>query len=88
MLICCRGYKVRGTVRSQEKADRLKQKYAQYKDQIEVVIVDDVARAGALDEAAKGVQYLHHIASPFHLKLVDAYVSSHSTTTFTMPFPQ
>lgn len=65
---------MRGTVRSQEKVERIKQKYAQYKDQIEVVVVSDISKVGSLDEAAKGVKCIHHVASPFHFQLVDAYV--------------
>ena len=78
--IAFRGYKVRGTVRSQERAERIKQKYSQYQSQLEVVVVEDISQPGALDDATKGVQYVHHVASPFHFALVDPYVQSANAT--------
>lgn len=63
-----RGWQVRGTVRSQSKADGLKA-LPQFKDyaekgQLEFVIVEDVI-TGDFDEALKGVDYFIHTASPF-----------------------
>lgn len=66
-----RGYAVRGTARSVVKGDYLKQKFASYGDRFEVVIVEDIARDGAFDEAVKGVDAVEHTASPFHLQAND-----------------
>merc|ERR1712093_671104 len=59
-----KGYRVRGTVRSQEKADKWAKKH-------EGAIVKDVAAPGAFDEAIKGVTILAHTASPFHYDAKD-----------------
>lgn len=58
---------VRGTVRSQDKADAWEEKHAGEfkKGQLEWSIVEDVAGKGAFDEAIKGVDIVAHTASPF-----------------------
>jgi len=63
------GYSVRGTVRSQEKADAIKKQYP--KADLEFAIVKDVAVPGSFDEAVKGVDYVLHVASPFHFNPKD-----------------
>jgi len=42
--------------------------FSSYGDNHEVVIVEDIAKEGAFDEAVKGVDAIAHTASPFHLK--------------------
>ncbi|KAH9991105.1 hypothetical protein BJV77DRAFT_962959 [Russula vinacea] len=55
------GYSVRGT--------RLPQrKFAQYGDRFELVVVEDITKDGAFDEAIKGIDAIAHTASPFHYK--------------------
>ncbi|KAJ2962388.1 hypothetical protein NQZ79_g2575 [Umbelopsis isabellina] len=67
-----KGYTVRGTVRSEEKANQLKEDFAKYKSQIEsFVIVEDIAKDGAFEDAVKGVDYILHVASPFHFNIKD-----------------
>jgi len=61
-----KGYSVRGTVRSEVKATHLKQIFAKYGDKFETVVVDDITKEGAFDEAVKGVDAIEHTASPFH----------------------
>eukprot|EP01111_Echinosteliopsis_oligospora_P010552 TRINITY_DN3311_c0_g1_i2.p1 TRINITY_DN3311_c0_g1~~TRINITY_DN3311_c0_g1_i2.p1 ORF type:complete len:354 (-),score=75.33 TRINITY_DN3311_c0_g1_i2:893-1909(-) len=61
-----RGYKVRCTVRSQDKADWISNKYASKKDQLEFAFVKDISVPGAFDEATQGVDAVLHTASPFH----------------------
>lgn len=51
---------VRGTVRSQDKADKWEAKHPQYKGKIEWAIVKDIAEKGAFDEAIKGVTLVAH----------------------------
>ncbi|GJN94209.1 hypothetical protein Rhopal_007283-T1 [Rhodotorula paludigena] len=67
------GYRVRGTVRSQDKADAWAKKHANaFKDgQLEWAIVKDIAAPGAFDEAIKGVDIVAHTASPFHFDVKD-----------------
>jgi len=65
-----KGYRVRGTVRSQSKADYIKQQYPHAKD-LEFSIVPDIAQLGCFDEAIKGVTYFLHTASPFHFRATD-----------------
>ncbi|GAA6056229.1 hypothetical protein JCM3770_002098 [Rhodotorula araucariae] len=68
-----KGYRVRGTVRSQEKADKWEKKHAAKfaEGQIEWAIVEDIAAPGAFDEAIKGVTIVAHTASPFHYEVTD-----------------
>ncbi|KAF9232841.1 hypothetical protein BU15DRAFT_67092 [Melanogaster broomeanus] len=66
-----RGYSVRGTARSVAKGEHLKKTFASYGDKFEVVVVEDIAKDGAFDEAVKGVDAIEHTASPFHLNAVD-----------------
>jgi nucleoside-diphosphate-sugar epimerase len=60
------GYSVRGAVRSLTKSAFLKDKFAQYGDRFELVVVEDITKDGAFDKAVKGVDAIAHTASPFH----------------------
>jgi len=62
------GYSVRGTVRSLSKSAFLNDKFAHYCDRFELVVVEDITKDGAFDEAVKGVDAIAHTASPFHYK--------------------
>ncbi|KIJ56318.1 hypothetical protein M422DRAFT_23608 [Sphaerobolus stellatus SS14] len=63
-----RGYFVRGTVRSTSKGEYLKGLFG---DRFEYVIVEDVAKDGAFDEAVKDMDAVLHTASPFHYNVED-----------------
>ncbi|GAA6011172.1 hypothetical protein JCM10207_005525 [Rhodosporidiobolus poonsookiae] len=65
------GYRVRGTVRSQDKADAWEKKHGNFGGKLEWALVKDVAAPGAFDEAIKGVTLLAHTASPFHYDVKD-----------------
>jgi len=58
------GYSVRGTVRSESKAKHIRKTFASYGDKLELVIVPDITKEGAFDEAVKGVDVIEHTASP------------------------
>ncbi|KAF8492965.1 D-lactaldehyde dehydrogenase [Russula emetica] len=62
------GYSVRGTVRSLSKSAFLNDKFGHYGDRFELVVVEDITKDGAFDEAVKGVDVIAHTASPFHYK--------------------
>eukprot|EP00026_Physarum_polycephalum_P013351 Phypoly_transcript_13744.p1 GENE.Phypoly_transcript_13744~~Phypoly_transcript_13744.p1 ORF type:complete len:332 (+),score=74.65 Phypoly_transcript_13744:21-1016(+) len=64
-----KGYSVRASVRSQQKADQIAQKYPQYKDKLEFVLVEDISKDGAFDGKLEGVEGIFHTASPFHFKV-------------------
>jgi nucleoside-diphosphate-sugar epimerase len=49
------GYNVRGTVRSNSKAEAVKKHFPEHVKQLSFAIVEDVAAPGAFDEAVKGV---------------------------------
>lgn len=51
-----RGYRVRGTVRSEQTAERVREIFTEYGDKLSFTIVKDIAQPGAFDEAVKGVQ--------------------------------
>ncbi|KAF9230160.1 hypothetical protein BU15DRAFT_11814, partial [Melanogaster broomeanus] len=55
-----RGYSVRGTARSVAKGEHLKKTFVSYGDKFEVVVVEDMAKDGAFDEAVKGVDAIEH----------------------------
>jgi len=66
-----KGYTVRGTVRSQSKADQFSQlphfkKYVQ-KKKLEFSIVEDVASSDFTEAMSDGVEVVLHLASPFHM---------------------
>ncbi|KAJ7230085.1 NAD-P-binding protein [Mycena pura] len=65
------GFSVRGTVRSEAKCAHLRKQFASYGDRLELVIVPDIIKAGAFDEAVKGVDAIEHMASPFYLNAVE-----------------
>ncbi|KAI0696533.1 NAD(P)-binding protein [Cytidiella melzeri] len=60
------GYSVRGTVRSTKSLPHLQQLFKAYGDKLELVIVPDITKAGAFDEAVQGIDAVAHTASPFH----------------------
>ncbi|KAK4702327.1 hypothetical protein P7C70_g3894, partial [Phenoliferia sp. Uapishka_3] len=66
-----KGFKVRGTARSQAKIAEWEAKYPETKKNLEWAIVKDIVTPGAFDEAIKGVTILAHTASPFHYKVED-----------------
>ncbi|CAL1707448.1 unnamed protein product [Somion occarium] len=66
-----KGFTVRGTVRSAAKGEHLKKTFASYGDKLELVVVDDITKTGAFDEAVKGVDAIQHTASPFHFNITD-----------------
>ncbi|KAJ4474488.1 D-lactaldehyde dehydrogenase [Lentinula aciculospora] len=66
-----KGYAVRGTVRSEAKGTHLKKIFADYKDKFETVVVEDITKEGAFNQAIKGVNAIAHTASPFHFKADD-----------------
>ena len=69
------GHSVVGTVRSQEKADKIKAQYkGKYDDKLSFAIVPDIAQPGAFDEAVKSdppFEAVLHTASPFHFNVTD-----------------
>ncbi|KAJ7076683.1 D-lactaldehyde dehydrogenase [Mycena belliarum] len=65
------GYSVRGAVRSADKGTHLSELFASYGDKFEVVVVPDITKEGAFDEAVKGVDAIEHTASPFHFQADD-----------------
>ncbi|CAE6469390.1 unnamed protein product [Rhizoctonia solani] len=60
------GYNVKGTVRSISKGNYLADLFKSYGDKFQYVIVEDIGKDGAFDEAVKGVDAIAHTASPFH----------------------
>ncbi|CCM04248.1 uncharacterized protein FIBRA_06415 [Fibroporia radiculosa] len=65
------GYTVRGTVRSESKAEYLHQSFAAYGNKFETVVVEDITKLGAFDEAVKGMDAIEHVASPMHFNADD-----------------
>ncbi|KAF9489186.1 NAD(P)-binding protein [Pleurotus eryngii] len=64
-------YSVRAAVRSASKVKYLTEYFKSYGDKFETVIVGDMSKDGAFDEAVKGVDGIDHIASPVHLNADD-----------------
>ncbi|KIM41313.1 hypothetical protein M413DRAFT_410925 [Hebeloma cylindrosporum] len=59
-----KGFTVRGAVRSAEKGKRLREYFQPYGDKVEWVVVEDITKDGAYDEAVKDVDAIEHMASP------------------------
>ncbi|GJE86708.1 aldehyde reductase [Phanerochaete sordida] len=62
------GFSVRGTVRRDSSIPYLKETFKAYGDKLEFVVVPDITKDGAFDEAVKGVDAIEHTASPFHMR--------------------
>jgi nucleoside-diphosphate-sugar epimerase len=60
-----KGYRVRGTVRSQSKADAFYEAYPEFRDQLEFALVPDMSVKGSYGKACEGVDWIAHTASPF-----------------------
>ncbi|EPY53291.1 flavonol reductase/cinnamoyl-CoA reductase family protein [Schizosaccharomyces cryophilus OY26] len=60
-----KGYRVRGTVRTMDKANELVRLNPELKDKIEFVIVKDIMAPYAFKDVIKDCDYVCHIASPF-----------------------
>ncbi|KAH7921679.1 NAD(P)-binding protein [Leucogyrophana mollusca] len=67
------GYSVRSAVRAEEKGQHLKKMFGGYGDKHEIVVVPDITKEGAFDEAVKGVDAVEHIASPVTFNVEDPY---------------
>lgn len=69
------GHSVVTTVRSQEKASKIKDAHAKYgKDKLDFAIVEDIAKEGAFDKAIISqppFEAVIHTASPFHFNVTD-----------------
>jgi len=77
-----KGYRVRGTVRSERKINQIRKQYADAGDRLELVVVEDMQVDGAFDSFLDGsphsltflivdVDGICHVASPFHFKPQD-----------------
>ncbi|KAJ3719624.1 D-lactaldehyde dehydrogenase [Lentinula guzmanii] len=66
-----KGYNVRGTVRSKEKGIRMQEIFEKYGDKFEYVLVPDITKEGAFDDAVKCVDAIAHTASPVNFSTVD-----------------
>ncbi|KAF9553884.1 D-lactaldehyde dehydrogenase [Agrocybe pediades] len=58
------GFTVLGAVRTQEKGDKVVDMFNKYTDRLEIVVVEDMTKDGAFDEAVKRVDAVLHTASP------------------------
>ncbi|KAH9930002.1 uncharacterized protein B0H18DRAFT_1117073 [Fomitopsis serialis] len=57
------GYAVRGTVRSESKAQQLRETFASH-DKLETMVIEDITKEHAFDEAVRDVDAIAHLASP------------------------
>ncbi|KAH7040367.1 uncharacterized protein B0I36DRAFT_259629 [Microdochium trichocladiopsis] len=71
-LLLHRGYEVVTTVRSEDKASKIREAHPGAK--LTVAIVPDIAQPDAFDDVVQipGIDYVLHTASPFHYKWKDA----------------
>ncbi|KAL8777170.1 MAG: hypothetical protein Q9194_002710 [Teloschistes cf. exilis] len=69
------GHSVVTSVRSEKKAQMIRDTFPDVgKDKLDFVLVDDIARPGAFDEAVKSdppFEWVLHTASPFHFNVTD-----------------
>ncbi|KFA49238.1 hypothetical protein S40293_09280 [Stachybotrys chartarum IBT 40293] len=68
-----KGHTVVTTVRSEDKARKIRSAYKDLADRVEVAIVPDIAQEHAFDEVVKtpGLEVVMHTASPFHFNWTD-----------------
>jgi len=64
------GYKVIGTVRDEQKAKELEQRFSKF-EKFSLATVKDLQQEGAFDEVVRRVDGILHIASPFHFDTKD-----------------
>ena len=67
------GHSVVTTVRSEDKAQKIREAYKDAGDKLDIAIVPDIAREDAFDEVVKtpGLEAVLHTASPFHFNWTD-----------------
>ncbi|KZT51578.1 NAD(P)-binding protein [Calocera cornea HHB12733] len=58
-------YSVRGTVRTASKGEWLKNHFSKFADRFEYIVVSDITKEGAFDEAIQGADAVLHTAAPF-----------------------
>ncbi|THH29014.1 hypothetical protein EUX98_g5170 [Antrodiella citrinella] len=68
------GFSVRGTVRSAAKGVHPQKYFSSFGSKLEVVVVEDITKDGAFDEAVKGVDAIVHTTSAFQLDIQDTEV--------------
>ncbi|KAF8583139.1 NAD(P)-binding protein [Ramaria rubella] len=66
-----RGFRVRGTVRSEAKGRDVKSIFAEFGEKFEFIVVPDMSEEDAYDEAVKGIDGVEHVASPVDFKIDD-----------------
>ncbi|KAG6852877.1 hypothetical protein C0991_008390 [Blastosporella zonata] len=59
-----KGYRVRGTVRSERSAGYVKKELASFGNNFEIAVVPDIVAPGAFADAIKGASAIVHVASP------------------------
>lgn len=72
--LLARGYSVRLTVRSEDKAQKLLAAHSAHADKLDYVLVPDIIVPGAFDKAVQSdppLDGILHIASPFHFNVTD-----------------
>ncbi|KAJ5811735.1 flavonol reductase [Penicillium riverlandense] len=65
------GYAVRGTVRSQATADKVRKTFPAFNERLSFAIVPDMTAPNSFDEAVQGVIGVIHTATPFKLSVED-----------------
>jgi len=72
------GYRVRGAVRREAQITQIRSVPAlkPYLDNLEIVVVPDIIKEGAFDNAVKDVTYILHVASPLSNRATDDYYTS------------
>jgi nucleoside-diphosphate-sugar epimerase len=68
-----KGYNVRGTIRRESSAQKVRESHSAYADRLSFAVVPDITTPGAFDEAVKDVDGVIHTASPFVLDESDDY---------------
>ncbi|KAF8886264.1 D-lactaldehyde dehydrogenase [Gymnopilus junonius] len=58
------GYVVRAAVRSDDKGRKLTEYFPSHRDKVEWVVVEDITKDGAFDDAVRNVDAIIHMASP------------------------
>ncbi|KAE9391267.1 D-lactaldehyde dehydrogenase [Gymnopus androsaceus JB14] len=65
------GYSVRGTVRTEEKGIHLRKLFSDHQQNFELIVIEDITKEGAFNEALIGIDAVEHTAAPFHFMADD-----------------
>jgi nucleoside-diphosphate-sugar epimerase len=75
------GYKVKLSVRREAQIDSLKKAFSESADRVKFVLIPDITKTGAFDNALQGAEHVIHVASPLAIPGQDLLTPAVKGTT-------